>query len=134
LEFHHLLPMVEQAQVDTVRHGHWVYLSMTALTRLLPLHGLVPVRAVPVPVFGGSLRVTVARATDHPEVDASVAQVLAAARRVRLDSSEPANLTPERAANGWPRSSSEDAREKHSTIAGWCAVEGARSGLSRRRR
>lgn len=44
LEFHHLLPMVEQAQVDKVRHGHWVYLSMTALSRLLPRHGLVPVR------------------------------------------------------------------------------------------
>jgi len=88
LEFHHLLPMVEQAQVDTVRHGHWVYLSMTALTRLLPLHDLVPVRAVPVPVFGGSLRVTAARLNDHPEVDASVAQVLAAERRAGLDEFE----------------------------------------------
>jgi hypothetical protein len=88
LEFHHLLPMVEQAQVDTVRHGHWVYLSMTALARLVPLHGLVPVRAVPVEVFGGSLRVTVARSHDHPEVDASVAHVLEAERRAGLDGLE----------------------------------------------
>lgn len=88
LEFHHLLPMVEQAQVDTVRHGHWVYLSMTALARLLPVHGLVPVRAVPVEVFGGSLRVTVARPDDHPEVDASVAEMLDAERRAGLDALE----------------------------------------------
>jgi hypothetical protein len=85
LEFHHLLPMVEQAQVDTVRHGHWVYLSMTALARLLPLHGLVPVRAVQVEVYGGSLRVTAARLADHPDVDASVAEVLEAERRAGLD-------------------------------------------------
>jgi hypothetical protein len=85
LEFHHLLPMVEQAQIDTVRHGHWNYLSMTALTRLLPLHGLVPVRAVPVDVFGGSLRVTVARLEDRPDVDASVAEMLESERRAGLD-------------------------------------------------
>jgi hypothetical protein len=88
LEFHHLLPMVEQAQVDTVRHGHWVYLSMTALARLLPLHGLVPVRAVSVEVFGGSLRVTAARLDDHPDVDASVAEMLEAERRAGLDALE----------------------------------------------
>jgi hypothetical protein len=88
LEFHHLLPMVEQAQVDTVRHGHWVYLSMTALARLLPQHGLVPVRAIPVEVFGGSLRVTAARLEDHPDVDRSVADLLETERRAGLDGLE----------------------------------------------
>ena len=113
LEFHHLLPMVEQAQVDTVRHGHWVYLSMTALARLLPLHGLVPVRAVPVPVFGGSLRVTVARANDRPEVDASVAASVggrASRRPGRVR--EPGAIWPERAANGSRLCSSSDGRPR----------------------
>jgi hypothetical protein len=88
LEFHHLLPMVEQSQIDTVRHGHWVYLSLTALARLLPRHGLVPVRATPVDVFGGSLRLTAARAVDDPDVDPSVAAVLEAEKRAGLDGLE----------------------------------------------
>jgi len=123
LEFHHLLPMVEQAQVDTVRHGHWVYLSMTALTRLLPLHDLVPVRAVPVPVFGGSLRVTVARLNDRPEVDASVAQVLSAERRAGLDELESLvqfGQNGRRTARAFARHLM-DAREKHWTVAGYGA-------------
>ena len=123
LEFHHLLPMVEQAQVDTVRHGHWVYLSMTALTRLLPLHGLVAVRAVPVEVFGGSLRVTTARLDDHPEVDASVADVLEAERRAGLE--RPESLVTFghdglRTARAFARHLM-DARDQRFTVAGYGA-------------
>ena len=39
LEFHHLLPLVLGSQFDTVRHGHWSYLSLTALQRLAARHG-----------------------------------------------------------------------------------------------
>jgi C-methyltransferase C-terminal domain/Putative zinc binding domain len=85
LEFHHLLPMLEQSQIDTVRHGHFVYLSLIAMDRLLRRHDLVPTRAVPVDVFGGSLRLTAARAADDPAVDASVARVLGAERAAGLD-------------------------------------------------
>jgi hypothetical protein len=85
LEFHHLLPMLEQSQIDTVRHGHFVYLSLTAMDRLLRRHDLVPTRAVPVEVFGGSLRLTAVRAENDPAVDASVARVLAAERAAGLD-------------------------------------------------
>lgn len=76
LEFHHLLPLVEQTQVDTIRHGHWVYLSLTCMQRLLAEHGLVVTRAVEVAVFGGSLRMTAQHAADHPAIDPSVADVL----------------------------------------------------------
>jgi hypothetical protein len=123
LEFHHLLPMVEQTQVDTVRHGHWVYLSMTALARLLPRHGLVPVRAVPVEVFGGSLRVTAARPGDHPEVDASVAEMLAAERRAGLDGLERLvtfGRNGRRTAHAFARHLI-DARDQRSTVAGYGA-------------
>lgn len=85
LEFHHLLSLVEQRQIDTIRHGHWVYLSLLCMQRLLRRHGLVVTRAVRVPVFGGSLRLTAARAADHPQIDASVEEVAAAERAAGLD-------------------------------------------------
>ena len=123
MEFHHLLPMVAQAQIDTVRHGHWVYLSLRALERLLPLHGLMPVRAVPVDVFGGSLRVTAARVDDHPHVDASVAEVLEAERRAGLDRLESLVTFGHvglRTARAFARHL-RDARERRRTVAGYGA-------------
>jgi hypothetical protein len=80
-----LLPLIEQSQIDTIRHGHWVYLSLLSVQRLLDRHGLVATRAVEVPVFGGSLRVTAGRAEDHPVIDPSVERVLAAERAMGLD-------------------------------------------------
>jgi hypothetical protein len=85
LEFHHLLPLIEESQVDTIRHGHWVYLSLLSVQRLLERQGLVATRAVEVPVFGGSLRVTAGRAEDDPVIDPSVERVLAAEREMGLD-------------------------------------------------
>jgi C-methyltransferase C-terminal domain/Putative zinc binding domain len=84
LEFHHLLPLVEESQIDTIRHGHWVYLSLLSMQRLLDQHGLVVTRAVQVPVFGGSLRITAGRVQDDCTIDASVGRVLAAERAVGL--------------------------------------------------
>ncbi len=84
LEFHHLLPMIEQGQIDTVRHGHFVYLSLIAMTELLARHGLVATRAVRVPAFGGSLRLTAGRGIDEPAIDPSVDAVLAAERSAGL--------------------------------------------------
>jgi hypothetical protein len=85
LEFHHLLPLVEQSQVDTIRHGHWVYLSLLSVKDLLGRHGMVVTRAVQVPVFGGSLRVTARRLEDQGAVDPSVKEVLEAERAAGLD-------------------------------------------------
>ncbi len=85
LEFHHLLALIEQRQIDTIRHGHYVYLSLLALERLLQRHGLVVTRAVRVPVFGGSLRLTAARRDDEPEPDPTVAEVRAAELAAGLD-------------------------------------------------
>lgn len=85
LEHHHLLPLVEEGQFDTVRHGHWSYLSLTALDRLAARHGLRAVRAVPEAVFGGSLRVVLAHADADVPVDASVPELLARERAAGLD-------------------------------------------------
>jgi hypothetical protein len=78
VEHHHLLPLVEEGQFDTIRHGHWSYLSLTALHRLAPVHGLEVVQAVPEPVFGGSLRVILAPRSAGLPVDESVPRLLAA--------------------------------------------------------
>jgi hypothetical protein len=77
LEFHHLLPLLAGTQFDTVRHGHWSYLSLGALSRLAEPLGLTVVAARQVPLFGGSLQVML-RHTEGPDVvDASVKAVLA---------------------------------------------------------
>jgi hypothetical protein len=85
LEFHHLLPLVEQSQIDTIRHGHWAYLSCLAMQRLLGRHGLTPTRAVAADTFGGSLRLTAARTQDSPAVDPSIEKTLADERAAGLE-------------------------------------------------
>lgn len=76
LEFHHLLPLLVESQFDTVRHGHWSYLSLGAVSRLAAPLGLTVVAVRQVPLFGGSLQVML-RHTDGLEVaDASVKTVL----------------------------------------------------------
>lgn len=84
LEHHHLLPLVAGCQFDTVRHGHWSYLSLTALHRLAGGHGLEVVRATPQPVFGGSLRVTLARRGSGRPVHPGVGELLAAEQAAGL--------------------------------------------------
>ena len=84
VEHHHLLPLVEEGQFDTIRHGHWSYLSLTAIHRLAPEHGLEVVQAVPEPVFGGSLRVLLAHRSAGLPVDESVPRLLAAEQAAGL--------------------------------------------------
>lgn len=84
VEHHHLLPLVEQSQFDTVRHGHWSYLSLTAVDRLAGRHGLRVVRAVAEPVFGGSLRVVLAREASAHRPDGTVDEVLRRERAAGL--------------------------------------------------
>ena len=57
LEFHHLLPLLVDSQFDTVRHGHWSYLSLGALSRLAAPFGLAVASVRQIPLFGGSLQV-----------------------------------------------------------------------------
>lgn len=75
LECHHLWALVRDNQFDTVRHGHWSYLSLTALQALGARHGLTPVHATRTSAFGGSLRVTLVAEGDRP-ADGSVAAIL----------------------------------------------------------
>jgi hypothetical protein len=86
-EFYYLGALVEGSLIDTVRHGHFSYLSLVAAVRLFDRHGLVVCRAERVPMFGGSLRLTVRRAVDDSDSSAgpSVAELLEVERRAGLD-------------------------------------------------
>ena len=123
LEFHHLLPLVQMGQIDTVRHGHYVYLSLLSLRTLLAAVGLTVTRAVRVPVFGGSLRVTARRASDHPPVDSSVDVVAQDERDAGLaDTSGIVRLDEiRRPVVRWLRDYLETARSEGRRVAGYGA-------------
>jgi hypothetical protein len=76
LEFHHLLPLLVESQFDTVRHGHWSYLSLGAVSRLATPLGLAVAAVRQVPLFGGSLQVMLRHADGLDVADASVKAVL----------------------------------------------------------
>lgn len=75
-EFFHGLPMVEQTLIDTIRHGHYVYLTLTAALPALARQGLIVTRATTTSAYGGSLRISARRAEDDPGVHQSVAELL----------------------------------------------------------
>jgi hypothetical protein len=123
IEHHHLLPLVEQAQFDTIRHGHWTYLSLTAVSRLTKRYGLRPVRAVGEPVFGGSLRIVLAYDDSAHEVDPTVAEVLAAEAAAGLHDGDRLKSLGDRAAESAAalRAYLTDLRDSGRTVAGYGA-------------
>lgn len=84
-EFFHVLPVVENTLIDTIRHGHFLYLSVLAAVPLFARHGLTVTRASLVDVYGGSVRLTAARTEESPAVDDSVERVVARERAAGLD-------------------------------------------------
>ncbi len=85
LEFHHLLPLLVEGQFDTVRHGHWSYLSLGALDRLAAPLGLRLASVRQVPLFGGSLQVALLPIDRGVAADASVTCVLEQEAAAGLD-------------------------------------------------
>lgn len=77
LEFHHLLPLRTGNQFDTIRHGHWSYLSLGALCRLADGLGLTVTAVHRVPLFGGSLRVMLRPGRGRTDVEPAVRELLA---------------------------------------------------------
>jgi hypothetical protein len=123
IEHHHLLPLVEHVQFDTIRHGHWTYLSLTAVSRLAARHGLRPVRAVGEPVFGGSLRIVLAHQDSRHAVDPTVAEVLAAEAAASLDDGDGLKALGDRADESAAalRAYLTGLRERDRTVAGYGA-------------
>jgi hypothetical protein len=84
-EFFHALPMVSSLLIDTVRHGHFSYLTLLAARDLWRRHGLTVTRAREVPAYGGSLQVTARHSSESPRVDISVQDVNTRERAAGLD-------------------------------------------------
>jgi hypothetical protein len=87
-EFFHALPMVTGNLIDTVRHGHFVYLTLLSATENLARHGLIITWVHEVSLYGGSLQVAARTATSSPDVDPSVVELLSRERVAGLDDVE----------------------------------------------
>lgn len=74
LQFHSLLTIVRQGQWNALRHGHFAYYSLTALTRLLAATGMSIVSAWEFGLYGGT--VLVAAVHGKAEPDQSVNDIL----------------------------------------------------------
>ena len=98
IEFHSALGILRGGQFDVICHAHRSYLSLTALAPALDRHGLVVLRAQPLPLHGGVIRLQAARAGTHHYADESVATRLAAERAAGLGSAEAWGAVAEQAA------------------------------------
>lgn len=83
-EFYYARPLIQKRLVDTIRHGHFLYPSLTSALPALQRHGLTPTRAVEVDVYGGSLRVSAKATEEATHIDRSIEDVLAAERTAGL--------------------------------------------------
>jgi SAM-dependent methyltransferase len=77
LEVPYVRDMIEKNEFDTIYHEHLSYFSLTALEHVFRRFGLVAIDVRRLPIHGGSLRVTAARAGGPNERAASVAHLLA---------------------------------------------------------
>jgi C-methyltransferase C-terminal domain/Putative zinc binding domain len=74
LQFHSLSTIVSQGQWNALRHGHFAYYSLTALTRLLAAAGMSVASAWEFDLYGGT--VLVAAVHGHAEPDESAREIL----------------------------------------------------------
>lgn len=98
LQFHSLEAIVHQRQWNALRHGHFAYYSLTALTHLLGDLGLVPLRAWEFTLYGGTVLLAVTRAGSGRagtplghDPDTSVADILR--REAALGLTDPAAVS-----------------------------------------
>jgi hypothetical protein len=79
LQYHSLATIVERAQWNALRHGHFAYYSTTALTAMLATVGFAPRSAWQFELYGGTVLLAATRAGSP---DASVEDILAAELRL----------------------------------------------------
>ena len=79
-ENHDVASVLDGLQVDTVYHEHLRYYSLTSLSRLLGMYGLVVTGVQKIPTHGGSFRVTARR----PRRDLAARAALAVSELRRL--------------------------------------------------
>lgn len=85
IEAPYLLDMLEHCEFDTIYHEHLCYFSLTALRHVFERNGLRIIHVKRLPVHGGSIRFTAARADgDAGEPDSSVVEMLAMERAAQV--------------------------------------------------
>jgi hypothetical protein len=78
LQYHALSTIVDSAQWNVLRHGHYAYYSTTALAQMLAAQGFTPRMAWQFELYGGTVLLAACRDADRPiEPAASVRQLLA---------------------------------------------------------
>lgn len=85
IEVHHALPLIQQAQFDTIYHEHFQYWTVLAAQRGLAAGGLRLVHVEQLPTHGGSIRLWARPSESDPTVDDSVDSVIALERAAGLD-------------------------------------------------
>ena len=81
LEFPYLGDMIEHSEFDTIYHEHLCYFSLGALVHLFDRHGLKALDVERLPLHGGSLLLTVGRASSRRSPKPAVAALLGEERR-----------------------------------------------------
>jgi SAM-dependent methyltransferase len=76
LEFPYLGEMIARCEFDTIYHEHLCYFSLGALVHLFERTGLKAIDVEAIPIHGGSLLLTVARASSKRAPQPSVAALL----------------------------------------------------------
>jgi len=85
LEFDHALSTIAEVQFDSIRHGHFSYLTLGALAPLLAANRLEIESAMPLSVYGGALRVVARRRDAVRAADGAPSTADASVAAVRRD-------------------------------------------------
>ena len=80
--------MVTGNLIDTVRHGHFSYLTLLSAVQNLGRHGLIVTWVHEVSLYGGSLQLAARRTSSTPPVDPSVADLAVRERAAGLDGTD----------------------------------------------
>lgn len=75
LQFHSLATILVAGEWNALRHGHFAYYSATALAAALAEFGLVCVRALEYPLYGGTVLLVIRRACDRDAPGADLESV-----------------------------------------------------------
>jgi hypothetical protein len=85
VQYHSLATIVRDGQWNALRHGHYAYYSMTALTGMLSVHGLRPLTAWRFDLYGGTILLAARPecSSDGPaRPDEAVTELMAEERRL----------------------------------------------------
>lgn len=78
LQYHSLSAIVGQGQWNALRHGHFAYYSLPAVTRLLTAAGMRPVTAWDFDLYGGTTLLAVVHDDDARQTEPVIAHMCAA--------------------------------------------------------